>query len=183
MIINLEKILDNSRLQYLSLSARISLIAILVMEIRKSQGYASVMFGTWNSFCCVLFLTKLTAEFGKVFYKKVVENFISFYELQLHWIKRMGVTTVLLRCCFFAREEFQISCPYPYTRVPSGCQNYFILVSSSKRMCKLCLVSPSLYLFKGVAKLKNLQVEVSYVLVAQRKHGGTQGCERSSESQ
>ena len=32
-------------------------------------------------------------------------------------------------------------------------------------MCKLCLVSPSLSFLKGVAKLKNLQDEVSYVLV------------------
>ena len=78
MIKKHEKILDNSRLEHVSLSARISLISILVMEIRKSQGDASVLFGTWNSFCCALFLTKLTAEFGKVFYKEVVENFISF---------------------------------------------------------------------------------------------------------
>ena len=70
--------LDNSRLQYLSQSTRINLIAILVMEIRKSQGDASVLFGTWNSFCCALFLTKLTAEFGKVFYKEVVEDLICF---------------------------------------------------------------------------------------------------------
>jgi len=42
------------------------------MEIRKSQGDASVLFGTWNSFSCAQFLTKLTAEFGKVFYKEVV---------------------------------------------------------------------------------------------------------------
>ena len=75
---NHEKILDNSTLQYLSLSARIGLIAILVMEIRKSQGDASVLFGTWNSFCCALILTKLTIEFGKVFYKEAVDNFISF---------------------------------------------------------------------------------------------------------
>ena len=66
--------MDNSRLQYLSLSERITFIAILVMEIRKSQGDTSVLFGTQNSFCCVPFLTKLTAEFGKVFYKEVVEN-------------------------------------------------------------------------------------------------------------
>ena len=68
MIINHEKILDNSRHQYLSLSARISLIAILVMEILKSQGDASVLFEIWSSFCCALFSTKLTVEFGKVFY-------------------------------------------------------------------------------------------------------------------
>ena len=72
---NHEKSLDNSRLQYISLSARISLIAILVTEIRKSQGNASVLFGIWSSFYYVLFSTKLTEEFGKVFYKKVVENF------------------------------------------------------------------------------------------------------------
>ena len=78
MIINHEKILDNSRLQYLSLSIRIILIAILVMEIRKSQCDASVLFGIWSSFCCVLFSIKLTAEFGKVFYKEVVDNFIRF---------------------------------------------------------------------------------------------------------
>ena len=64
---NHEKILDNSRHQYLSLSARIILIAILVMLIQKSQGDASVLFGTRNSFCCTLFSTKLMAEFGKVF--------------------------------------------------------------------------------------------------------------------
>ena len=75
---NHEKILDNIRLQYLSLSARITLIAILVMEIRKSEGDASVLFGIWNNFCCELFSTKKTEEFGKVFYKKVVKNFISF---------------------------------------------------------------------------------------------------------
>ena len=77
---NHEKILDNSRLQYLSLSARITLIAILVMEIQKSQGDASVLFGTWNSFSCALFLTKLTAEFGKMFYKEVVEGFLPIHK-------------------------------------------------------------------------------------------------------
>ena len=75
---NHEKFLDNSTLQYISLSARISLIAILVMEIRKSQGDAFVLFGTGNSFCCVPFSTKVSIEFGKVFYKEVVDNFISF---------------------------------------------------------------------------------------------------------
>ena len=75
---NDEKILDNSTLQYLSPSARISLIAILVMEIRKSQDDASVLFGIWSSFCCALFSTKKTEEFGKVFYKEVVDDLISF---------------------------------------------------------------------------------------------------------
>ena len=73
---NHEKILNNSTFQYLSLSTRISLIAILVMEIRKSQGDASVLFGIWSSFCCVQFQTKLTAELGKVLYKEVVEGFL-----------------------------------------------------------------------------------------------------------
>ena len=74
----MKQILDNNILQYLSLRVRITLIAILVMEIRKSQGDASVLFGTQNSFCCVLFSIKLATEFGKVFCKEVVENFISF---------------------------------------------------------------------------------------------------------
>ena len=78
MIINHEKILDKSRLPYLSLSARISLIAILVMEIPKSQADASVLFEIWSNFGCALFLTTLTAEFGNVFYKEVMENFINF---------------------------------------------------------------------------------------------------------
>ena len=75
---NLDKILDNSRLQYLSPSIRITLIAILFMEIQKSQADASVLFGTQNSFCCVPFSTKKTEEFGNVLYKEVVDNFISF---------------------------------------------------------------------------------------------------------
>ena len=77
---NHETILDNSTLQYLSLSTRNSLIAILVMEILKSQSDASVLFGIWSSFCCVLFSTKLTAEFGKVFYKEVVEGFLPIHK-------------------------------------------------------------------------------------------------------
>ena len=70
--------MDNSIFRCLYVTKRITLIAILVMEIRKSEGDASVLFGIWSSFCYVLFSTKLTAEFGKVFYKEVVENFISF---------------------------------------------------------------------------------------------------------
>ena len=78
----------------------------------------------------------------------------------------MGVTAVLLCYCFSAREEFQISCSCPCTRVSLGCQNVLILVSSSGRRCKLpFFVSHSLIFLKGVAKLKNLQDKVSYVLV------------------
>ena len=77
----------------------------------------------------------------------------------------MRVIAILRRFFFSAREEFQVSYSYPYTRVSLGCHNTLILVSSFKRMCKLCLVSPSLSFLKGVAKLKDLQDEVSYVLV------------------
>ena len=77
---NHETILDNSTLQYLSLSTRIRLIAMLVMEILKSQGDASVLFGIWSSFCCVLFSTKLTTEFEKVFYKEVVEGVLPIHK-------------------------------------------------------------------------------------------------------
>ena len=52
----------------------------------------------------------------------------------------------------------------PYTRVSLGCQTVLILVSSSRWRYMLSLVSPSLSFLKGVAKLKNLQDEVSYVL-------------------
>ena len=68
----------------------------------------------------------------------------------------MRVTSVLLHCCFSARKEFQISCPCPYTRVSLGCQNILILVSSSKRMCKLCLMSPSLSFLKEGSQAKEV---------------------------
>ena len=78
----------------------------------------------------------------------------------------MRVTAILLRCCFSSLEEFQISCSCPYTRVSLGCQNVLILVSSSARRCKLPFLCPLVDLFlRGVAKLKKLQDEVSYVLV------------------
>jgi hypothetical protein len=62
------------RLTYLSDASRITFIAIIVWEIQKSQGDASVLSATWNSFGCAPFSTNLTAEFGKVFYMEVVEN-------------------------------------------------------------------------------------------------------------
>ena len=78
----------------------------------------------------------------------------------------MRVTAVLLHCCFSAREEFQISCSCPYMRVSLGCKNVLILVSSSRRRCKLPFLCPLVDLFlRGVAKLKKLQDEVSYILV------------------
>ena len=39
-----------------------------------------MLFGIWSSFCCLLFSTKLTAEFGKVLYKEVVEGFLPLQE-------------------------------------------------------------------------------------------------------
>jgi hypothetical protein len=75
---NYGNFLDNSRLQHVSLTARITLIAILDWEIQKSQDDATVLSGNWNRICYVLFSTKSSTEFGKVFYKKVLGNFISF---------------------------------------------------------------------------------------------------------
>ena len=67
----------------------------------------------------------------------------------------MRVTAV-----FSAREEFQISCYCPYTRVSLGCQNVLILVSLSGIRCKLSFLCPLVDLFlRGVAKLKKLQYE------------------------
>ena len=77
---NHEKIVDNSRVQYISLIARITLIAILVMEIQKSQDDASMLFGIWSSFYCLLFSIKLTVEFGKVLYKEIVEGFLPLHK-------------------------------------------------------------------------------------------------------
>ena len=76
------------------------------------------------------------------------------YNLQFYWINRMGVTAIWLCCCFSSREELQISCSCPYTRVSIGWHNALILVSSSIRMCKLCLVSPSLSFLKGGSQVE-----------------------------
>jgi hypothetical protein len=73
---NHEKILDESGLQDLSLTARITLIAIMVCKLQKSQDVTDVLSRTWTSFGCLLFWTNITIEFGKVFYRKVVENFL-----------------------------------------------------------------------------------------------------------
>ena len=47
-------------------------------ELGPLQVEVSALSGSLNSFGCVLFLTNLTLESGKVVYTKVVENFISF---------------------------------------------------------------------------------------------------------
>jgi hypothetical protein len=62
----------------ISLNARTTLIAILDWEIQKSQDDATVLSETWNRICYVLFSVKLATKSGSMFYKKVVENFISF---------------------------------------------------------------------------------------------------------
>ena len=54
---NHEKILDNSRLRYLSRTARTTLISVLVMELRKSEDDATAVSKTWSSFFCALFST------------------------------------------------------------------------------------------------------------------------------
>jgi len=75
---NHDKILDESGLQYLSLTARITLIAIMVWKLQKSQDDIDVLSRIWTSFGCLLFWTNITIEFGKVFYRKVVENSLRF---------------------------------------------------------------------------------------------------------
>ena len=44
----------------------------------------------WTSFGYLLFETNITIEFGKVFYRKVIDNFLRFqqYKLELIWISR-----------------------------------------------------------------------------------------------
>ena len=72
----------------------------------------------------------------------------------------MRVIALLLCCYFSSHVECQISCYCPYTRVSLGCQNILILVSSSRRRCKLPFLCPLVDLFlRGVAKLKKLQDE------------------------
>jgi len=78
MIKNHEKILDESGLQDISLTARITLIALMVWKLQKSQDDTDVLSRIWTSFGCLLFWTNITIEFGKVFYRKVVENFLIF---------------------------------------------------------------------------------------------------------
>ena len=70
--------LGTTRLQDLSLTARITLIAIMVWKLQKSQDDTDVLSRIWTSFGCLLFWTNITIEFGKVFYRKVVANSLSF---------------------------------------------------------------------------------------------------------
>ena len=78
----------------------------------------------------------------------------------------MTVTAVFLHYYFSSHEE-KSSCLFLYMHMRSlGCQNVLILVSSSGRRWKLPFLCPLVNLFlRGVAKLKKLQDEVSYVLV------------------
>ena len=76
------KILSDSRLQDPSLAARITLIAVVVWELRKSQAGTVELSGIWTSISCLLFWTNVTIEFGKGFYNKVVDHLISFPTMQ-----------------------------------------------------------------------------------------------------
>jgi len=67
-----------TRLQDLSLTARITLIAIMVRKLQKSQDDTTVLPRIWISFGCLLFETNIAIEFGKVFYRKDENNFLSF---------------------------------------------------------------------------------------------------------
>ena len=75
---NHEKILDDSGLQDFSLTSRITPIAILVLELSKSQYDTVVLSRTWTNFGCLLFGTNITIDFGKVFYSKVLDKLPSF---------------------------------------------------------------------------------------------------------
>jgi hypothetical protein len=88
------------RLMYLSNASGITFIAIVVWEIQKSQDDATVLSKNWNRICYVLFLTKSSTKFGKLFYKKVAGNFISFqrYKMELHWNYKTRVVAVLPHC-------------------------------------------------------------------------------------
>ena len=59
-----------TRLQDLSLDARITLIAIMVWKLQKSQDDTVVL--------SELFETDIAIEFGELFYRKVIDNFLSF---------------------------------------------------------------------------------------------------------
>jgi len=79
---NHEEILDDSGLQDPSLTARMTLIAVVVWELRKSQDGTVELSGIRTSFSCLLFWTNVNIEFGKGFYNKVVDHLISFPTMQ-----------------------------------------------------------------------------------------------------
>jgi len=76
------KILGDSRLQDPSLTARITSIAVVVWELRKSQDGTVGLSGIRTSFSCLLFRTNVTIEFGKGLSNKVVDHLISFPTMQ-----------------------------------------------------------------------------------------------------
>jgi len=75
---NHNKTLDESGLQDLSRTARITLIAIMVWKLQKSQDDTDVLSRIWTSFGCLLFWTNRTIELGKVFYSKVLDKLLTF---------------------------------------------------------------------------------------------------------
>ena len=70
--------MGNSRLPSLYMASRITLIAIMVLEIQLLQIENSAQYGRPDRFCYCLFLVNLTSESGKVVHMKIVENFSGF---------------------------------------------------------------------------------------------------------
>ena len=68
---NHKEILDDSGLQDLSLTTRITLIAIMVWKLQKSQYGTVELSGIGTSFSCLLFYTIVTPEIGKVSIEKL----------------------------------------------------------------------------------------------------------------
>ena len=76
------EILSDSILQDPSQTAIITLIAVMVWELRKSQDGIVELSGIRTSFSCLLIWENVTPEFGKGFYNKVVDHLISFPTMQ-----------------------------------------------------------------------------------------------------
>jgi hypothetical protein len=54
----------------------------MVWKLQKSQNGTDVLSRIWTSFGCLMCKTNISIEFGKLFYRKVVENFPSFPTVQ-----------------------------------------------------------------------------------------------------
>ena len=63
---NYEIVMGITRRNYLSNASGITLISDLVREISLFQVKVSAQSGTWEQFGCILFLSNLTTESGKV---------------------------------------------------------------------------------------------------------------------
>jgi len=76
------EILSDSILQDPSQTAIITLIAVMVWELRKSQDGIVELSGIRTSFSCLLIWANVTPEFGKRLYNKVLGHLISFPTMQ-----------------------------------------------------------------------------------------------------